>query len=55
MRYRVNQGEKAVYLDVGWMRNIGIIAEKEKYRIVREKSRDMYPIKEDIEVPSLAR
>ncbi|KAI1773209.1 fatty acid synthase S-acetyltransferase [Hypoxylon cercidicola] len=46
-RYRVNHGEKAVCLDLGWMRHIGIIAEKEKYRIVRENSNDMYPIEED--------
>lgn len=46
-RYRVAQGEKAVCIDLGWMRNIGIIAEKEKYQVARELAGDMDPIEED--------
>jgi acyl carrier protein len=34
----------SVSLDLGWMRTIGIIAEKEEYRRNRESARDMAPV-----------
>ncbi|KAK6189533.1 hypothetical protein LQW54_013165 [Pestalotiopsis sp. IQ-011] len=45
-RYRIAHGERAVSFDVGWMRTIGIIAEKEDYRRTREMTGDMVPIEE---------
>ncbi|KAK8035122.1 hypothetical protein PG993_010117 [Apiospora rasikravindrae] len=45
-RYRIAQGEKAVSFDVGWMRTIGIIAERDDYRQIREMTGDMVPIEE---------
>ncbi|ETS78082.1 hypothetical protein PFICI_10144 [Pestalotiopsis fici W106-1] len=45
-KYRIARGQKAVSFDVGWMRTIGIIAEKEDYRRTREVTRDMVPIEE---------
>lgn len=45
--HRILGGKKAMSLDVGWMKGIGIIAEKDDYRIVREKAQDMNPIEED--------
>ncbi|RYP13408.1 hypothetical protein DL767_010766 [Monosporascus sp. MG133] len=45
-RYRTSNGEKAVSLDLGWMRTIGIIAETEKYQRYRENARDMIPLEE---------
>ncbi|KAK7967304.1 Type I Iterative PKS [Apiospora aurea] len=45
-RYRIGRGEKAVSLDVGWMRTIGIIAERDDYRQIREMTGDMVPIEE---------
>jgi NADPH:quinone reductase-like Zn-dependent oxidoreductase/malonyl CoA-acyl carrier protein transacylase/SAM-dependent methyltransferase/acyl carrier protein len=42
--YRVAHGQKALSLDIGWMRNIGIIAESEAYQRQRQTSNDMQPI-----------
>lgn len=42
--YRVSRGQKALSLDIGWMRNIGIIAETSAYQRQREGSDDMNPI-----------
>ncbi|KAF5690649.1 polyketide synthase [Fusarium denticulatum] len=38
------QGLNALSLDIGWMSNIGIIAEKEEYQRQRQTSNDMQPI-----------
>lgn len=43
-RYRTARGQKAVSFDVGWMRNIGIIAEKESYQRNRKQAADMQQI-----------
>ncbi|KAI1499235.1 hypothetical protein F5X99DRAFT_390720 [Biscogniauxia marginata] len=51
-RYRVAQGQKAVSFDVGWMRNIGIIAEKESYQRHRQNAADMQQI-DDTELMAL--
>lgn len=51
-RYRVSHGEKATSLDIGWMRNIGIIAETERYQQNRKNAADMGQI-EDTELLSL--
>ncbi|KAI1464024.1 uncharacterized protein F4812DRAFT_453148 [Daldinia caldariorum] len=37
----------SVALDLGWMRTIGIVAERADYRRHREKSRDMDPVEEE--------
>ncbi|EWG35889.1 hypothetical protein FVEG_00079 [Fusarium verticillioides 7600] len=46
------QGLNALSLDIGWMSNIGIIAEKEEYQRQRQTSNDMQPI-DDIELLAL--
>lgn len=46
-RQRVTQGLKAVSLDVGWMRTVGVVAESELYQRVREREADMQQIEED--------
>ncbi|KAI0201207.1 hypothetical protein F4808DRAFT_469860 [Astrocystis sublimbata] len=51
-RYRVRQGQKAVSLDIGWMRNIGIIAETEDYQRRREAEANMAQV-EDKELLAL--
>ncbi|KAF4443314.1 polyketide synthase [Fusarium austroafricanum] len=43
-RYRLAHGQKALSLDIGWMRNIGIISESEAYQRQRQTSNDMQPI-----------
>ncbi|XXG96503.1 hypothetical protein Hte_002786 [Hypoxylon texense] len=40
-RWRVMRGQRALSLDIGWMRSIGIIAETEKYRLNRRNAGDM--------------
>ncbi|CAJ2504945.1 Uu.00g123390.m01.CDS01 [Anthostomella pinea] len=39
--YRTRRGQKAISLDVGWMRTIGIIAETEQYQRHRKNTADM--------------
>jgi NAD(P)-dependent dehydrogenase (short-subunit alcohol dehydrogenase family)/acyl carrier protein len=51
-RYRTAAGQKAVSFDVGWMRNIGIIAEKESYQRNRQQAADMQQI-DDTELMAL--
>lgn len=51
-RYRVAHGQKAVSFDVGWMRNIGIIAETESYQRNRKNANDMQQI-DDTELLAL--
>nr|ALQ32756.1 putative polyketide synthase [Fusarium aywerte] len=51
-RYRIAHGQKAFSLDIGWMRNIGIIAESEAYQRQRQTSNDMQPI-DDTELLAL--
>ncbi|KAF7558100.1 hypothetical protein G7Z17_g20 [Cylindrodendrum hubeiense] len=51
-RYRVAQGQPALSLDIGWMRNIGIIAENGAYQRQRDSADDMQPI-EDTELLAL--
>ncbi|KAI0532709.1 hypothetical protein GGR58DRAFT_489208 [Xylaria digitata] len=51
-RYRVANGQKAVSFDVGWMRNVGIIAEKESYQRNRQQAADMQQI-DDTELLAL--
>ena len=46
-RWRVMRGEKALSLDVGWMRTIGIIAETKKYRLNRRNAGDMGSIESE--------
>lgn len=43
-RHRVAQGQPAVSIDIGWMRNIGIIAETGAYQRQRQAADDMRPI-----------
>ncbi|KAJ5671786.1 Acyl transferase/acyl hydrolase/lysophospholipase [Penicillium longicatenatum] len=43
-RHRVTRGERAVSIDIGWMRNIGVIAENEAYQRQRHTADDMRPI-----------
>lgn len=43
-RYRVAQGQRAISLDIGWMRNVGIIAENSGYQRQRQSLNDMNPI-----------
>ncbi|KAI0804310.1 hypothetical protein GGR55DRAFT_691161 [Xylaria sp. FL0064] len=43
-RYRTSHGQKAISLDVGWMSNIGIIAEKESYQRNRQQAADMQQV-----------
>lgn len=51
-RHRVENGQKAVSFDIGWMRNIGIIAETESYQRQRKSTADMGQI-EDTELMAL--
>jgi acyl carrier protein len=51
-RYRTANGKKAISFDVGWMRNIGIIAEKESYQRNRQQAADMQQI-DDTELLAL--
>lgn len=51
-RYRIAQGQNALSLDLGWMRNIGIIAETDAYQRQRQVANDMQPI-EDTEFLAL--
>ncbi|KAI1749493.1 hypothetical protein F4782DRAFT_533452 [Xylaria castorea] len=51
-RYRTASGQKAISFDVGWMRNIGIIAEKESYQRNRQQAADMQQI-DDTELLAL--
>ncbi|KAI0010005.1 hypothetical protein F4779DRAFT_331916 [Xylariaceae sp. FL0662B] len=51
-RYRVAHGQKAVSFDLGWMHNIGIVAEIVDYQKTRESAADMMPI-EDTELLAL--
>ncbi|KAJ2993259.1 hypothetical protein NUW58_g1893 [Xylaria curta] len=51
-RYRTSRGQKAISCDVGWMRNIGIIAEKESYQRNRQQAADMQQI-DDTELLAL--
>ncbi|KAJ4288369.1 hypothetical protein N0V90_011603 [Kalmusia sp. IMI 367209] len=45
-RERVTRGLKAVSLDIGWMRTIGVVAESQLYQRVREREADMQQIEE---------
>ncbi|KAH8890390.1 hypothetical protein GQ53DRAFT_721621 [Thozetella sp. PMI_491] len=51
-RYRTSRGQKAISLDLGWMRNIGIVAETASYQQVRQAANDMAAI-EDTELVAL--
>ncbi|KAI1355097.1 hypothetical protein F5Y01DRAFT_327941 [Xylaria sp. FL0043] len=51
-RYRVAHRQKAISLDLGWMRNIGIVAETEAYLENRLVLHNMMPI-EDTELLAL--
>ncbi|KAL2835135.1 polyketide synthase [Aspergillus cavernicola] len=44
VRYRTAHGQKALSLDLGWMRDIGIIAETAAYQRQRHATDDMQPI-----------
>ncbi|KAF2971310.1 hypothetical protein GQX73_g2264 [Xylaria multiplex] len=48
-RYRVTQGKTAMSLDIGWMRNIGTIAENVEYQKARKAAGNLNPI-EDTEL-----
>lgn len=43
-RHRIAQGQRAMSLDIGWMRNVGIIAENSGYQRQRQSLNDMNPI-----------
>ncbi|KAI9373556.1 polyketide synthase [Aspergillus egyptiacus] len=43
-RYRIAHGQKALSLDLGWMRDVGIIAETAAYQRQRHTTDDMQPI-----------
>ncbi|GAB1319645.1 hypothetical protein MFIFM68171_09855 [Madurella fahalii] len=43
-RHRLARGQQALSLDIGWMKNIGIIAETGAYQRQRQKADDMQPI-----------
>ncbi|KAJ5605646.1 polyketide synthase [Penicillium lagena] len=43
-RYRVTQGQKALSFDIGWMRDVGIIAETESYQNRRQVAGDLMPV-----------
>lgn len=43
-RHRVEQGQKAVSIDIGWMRDIGIVAETAAFQRQRLASEDMQQI-----------
>ncbi len=45
--YRIAQGMKAVSLDMGWIRNIGIIAETSAYQRQRQDANNMQAIDDD--------
>ncbi|KAL7937160.1 putative polyketide synthase [Trichoderma chlorosporum] len=49
VRYRLAHGQPAVSLDIGWMRNIGIVAENSAYQRQRQSLEDMKQI-EDTEL-----
>jgi acyl carrier protein len=51
-RYRMTHGQRALSIDIGWMRNIGIIAESDAYQRQRQTSNDMQPI-DDTELLAL--
>jgi acyl carrier protein len=44
--FRNSQGQKAVSINLGWMRTIGIVSEKEEYQKFRMKGADMAKIEE---------
>ncbi|KAI6084919.1 hypothetical protein F4821DRAFT_164132 [Hypoxylon rubiginosum] len=51
-RYRVAHGQKAASIDIGWMRNIGIVAETQQYQRQRKSWDDMQKI-DDVELLAL--
>ncbi len=46
-RMRATQGLKAISIDIGWMRTIGVVAESKLYQRVRQREADMQAIEED--------
>ncbi|KAH9906956.1 fatty acid synthase S-acetyltransferase [Xylariomycetidae sp. FL2044] len=46
-RHRVFMGKKAVSIDVGWMKTVGIVAENEAYQQNRNHVKDMIPLEEE--------
>ncbi|KAI0019183.1 hypothetical protein F4780DRAFT_771382 [Xylariomycetidae sp. FL0641] len=46
-RQRSRRGERAISLDIGWMKSIGIIAEREDYQRNRRRLNDMLPIEDE--------
>lgn len=46
-RHRVRLGQRAVSIDVGWMRSIGIVAEKAAYQRNLKTSEDMQKLDQD--------
>jgi acyl carrier protein len=49
VRYRLAHGQTALSLDIGWMRNVGIVAENSAYQRQRQSLEDMKQI-EDTEL-----
>ncbi|KAI1126734.1 fatty acid synthase S-acetyltransferase [Nemania abortiva] len=45
--FRARQGQKAISIDIGWMRTIGIIAESQEYENYRRNVRDMIPLEQE--------
>ncbi|KAL7955302.1 KR domain-containing protein [Trichoderma compactum] len=52
VKYRLAHGQTALSLDIGWMRNVGIVAENSAYQRQRQSLEDMKQI-EDIELLSV--
>ncbi|KAI0868558.1 hypothetical protein GGS24DRAFT_513175 [Hypoxylon argillaceum] len=46
-RHRVSRGQKAICIDIGYMLNVGIVAERASYRRALEVRQDLTPITED--------
>jgi NAD(P)-dependent dehydrogenase (short-subunit alcohol dehydrogenase family) len=44
VRHRLSHGQRALSLDIGWMKDIGIIAETSAYQRQRQRLEDMQPI-----------
>lgn len=52
VRHRLSRGQRAFSLDIGWMRNVGIIAENSAYQRQRVSWNDMQPI-DDVDMLAL--
>ncbi|KAI6080113.1 hypothetical protein F4821DRAFT_87865 [Hypoxylon rubiginosum] len=51
-RYRIAHGQKGISIDIGWMRNVGIVSETQAYQHQRQSRDDMQKI-DDTELLAL--